>query len=62
MTPNEGMVLDWELSALACSEEREIVMAHSLKAKAQPPATSTCWLTVGKQRRRIAERPQANPA
>jgi hypothetical protein len=59
---NDGLLLDWELLTLACSEEREIVMVHGLEWKTQPSATRICWLTIGEQHRRIATLPQDNPA
>jgi hypothetical protein len=62
ISPHEGIVLDWESPILACSQEHDLVMMHYLRAKSQPSATKICWVTVGKQRRRIPDRLQEHPA
>jgi Domain of unknown function DUF29 len=55
------------IDALARSEDRElrhrmeILMAHILKWKTQPPGTKSWRLTINEQRRQIAELRQDNP-
>jgi Domain of unknown function DUF29 len=55
------------IDALARSEDRElrhrmeILMAHILKWKTQPPGTKSWRLTINEQRRQIAELCQDNP-
>jgi hypothetical protein len=55
------------IDALARSEEcelrlrMEILMAHILKWKTQPPGTKSWRLTINEQRRQIAELRQDNP-
>jgi hypothetical protein len=55
------------IDALARSEERElrhrmeILMAHILKWKTQPPGTKSWRLTINEQRRQITELRQDNP-
>jgi hypothetical protein len=54
--------LDWELLTLACSEERQIVMVHSLKWKAQPSVARIGWLRIGEQHRQLATLRRDHPA
>ena len=100
MSPNDQIVVDWELlalesplaaalqirellkegdatnalrgleeliDALARSEDRElrhrmeILMAHIIKWKTQPPGTKSWRLTINEQRRQIAELRHDNP-
>jgi hypothetical protein len=55
------------IDALARSEDRElrhrmeVLMAHILKWKTQPPGTKSWRLTINEQRRQIAELRQDNP-
>jgi hypothetical protein len=58
MTPEQDIIVDRERNALACSEERENVMAYRLKWKTPPSATRICWLTTDVEGRWIASLPQ----
>ena len=62
MTPEQDLIVDRELLALARSEDSEIVMAYRLKWKTPPSATRICWLTTDAQCQRIAILPQDYPA
>jgi hypothetical protein len=62
MTPEQDIVVDRELRALARSEDREIVMAYHLKWKTPPSATRICWLTTDVQGQHIAILHQDYPA
>ena len=58
MTPEQEIVVDQGHIALACSEERESIMAFRLKWKIPPSARKICWLTTDVECRWIAILPQ----